>query len=194
MVGLYLAATADANVRTVMLHDTSVLDGTTVLELSAFKPPAFLVPFFIFVFKLMRGFVVPITFYLPFDSLKVPDGSSAAAFIANDPLGTPAYSLGSVASLTKTPLARPLDQIATPVMLPSSEGDEVFPVPYLQRIFDQLTCPKQFTLIPKLPHLLLINDVDSVIGPVTDWFDRWLKPAPAQPVAPEQAEAGGPDA
>lgn len=175
VVGLYLAATGDPNVTTVMCHDFAWLDGRTILEISKFKPPVFLVPLFVWLFRLLRAFVVPVTFYLPFGDLKVPDGTSAVAFLKQDPLATTAYSLGAVASLTRTPLARPLGEIKMPVMLLSSTEDQVFPVAYLQRIFDRLTCPKQFTLIEGLPHLLLINHVDRVIDPICEWLDRWLR-------------------
>jgi pimeloyl-ACP methyl ester carboxylesterase len=182
IVAFYLAATGDPNVDTVMCHNIAWCDGNTILRISRFKPPKFLIPFFIRLFTLLYRFVVSVTFYLPFNKLKLPDGGSAEALMKRDPMTTLAYGLGAVASLAYTPLAVPPSQIKMPLMLLSSVDDEVFPVDYEQWLFDQLTCTKQFVCIDRTPphwpyHLMIAFYAHEpwLMDPVAAWFDRHLR-------------------
>jgi alpha-beta hydrolase superfamily lysophospholipase len=76
-----------------------------------------------------------------------------------------------------TPLATPVDKIKMPLMLLSSTLDEVFPVGYEQMLFDQLTCEKQFVLIPDQYHLMLVFFANEswLLDPIIAWFDRHLR-------------------
>jgi pimeloyl-ACP methyl ester carboxylesterase len=185
LTGFYLAATGDPNVETVMCHNIAWCDGNTILQISSFKPPKFMVPFLVWLFRRMRKFVAPVTFYLPFNKLKLPDGKPAEPLLRADPLATLAYSLGAVASLTDTPLAVPPNQIKMPLMLLSSTEDEVFPVAYEQWLFDQLTCPKQFTLVSDQYHMMIIFSANQpwLIDPVVAWFDKYLRDPPGTAAA-----------
>ncbi len=181
IVAFYLAATGDPNVDTVMCHNIAWCDGDTILQISRFKPPKFLVPVLIRLFRLLHWFVVPVTFYLPFGKLQLPDGKPAEGLLKADPMTTLAYSLGAVASLAKTDLAVPPNRIKTPLMLLSSVEDEVFPVAYEQALFDQLTCPKQFVCIGREPprwpfHLMFVFFAHEqwLMDPIADWFNRHL--------------------
>jgi pimeloyl-ACP methyl ester carboxylesterase len=179
VTALYLAATGDRNVDTVVCHNFAVCYGELALEISVFKPPLWLLPFMVWLFKRMRLFVLPVSFYLPFNKLKLPDGQPAAPLLEADPMATLSYSLGAVASLADTKLPMPLERIRTPVMLVSSTKDEVFPVAYEQKLFDRLGCEKEFLLIPDKYHMMIIFDADKpwLIDPIAAWFHRHLDAA-----------------
>lgn len=170
VVALYVAATGDPAVATVVCHNIAWLDGNTIREIALFKPPLFLVAPLCWLFTQMRCWEIPVTWYLPFAKLKLPDGGSAMAVMMKDPLVTLAYSLEAIATLAKTDLARPLDRIAMPLMLVSSRGDEVFPVAYEETLFAQLTCPKRFLLLGDLPHLMILKPPAEMIDAVVDWI------------------------
>ena len=182
VTALYVAATGDPNVATVVCHNFAIAYGREALEISVFKPPLWLLPAFVRLFRAMRAFVAPVTFYLPFNRLRLPDGQPATPLLLGDPMTTTSYSLGAVASLADTRPARPVEEIATPVMLVSSTKDEVFPVEYQQRIFDRLTCPKEFLLIPDRGHLMFLFDADKpwLIDPIAAWLDKHLRGAQAK--------------
>lgn len=170
VVALYVAATGDPAVATVVCHNIAWLDGNTIRQIAIFKPPLFLVPWLCWLFTRLRAWEIPVTWYLPFNKLKLPGGGSAMKLMVHDPLVTLAYSLGAISSLAKTDLARPLDEIATPLMLISSRGDEVFPPAYEQHLFDQLTCPKRFLLLGDLPHLMILKPPAELIEAVVGWM------------------------
>jgi alpha-beta hydrolase superfamily lysophospholipase len=184
VIGLYVAATDDPAVATVVCHNIAWLDGNTIRQIAILKPPLWLVPFLCWLFLRLRAWSIPVTWYLPFDKLKLPGGGSAMELMRTDPLVTLAYGLGAISTLAKTDLARPLDRITTPLMLISSRGDEVFPVAYEQHLFDQLTCQKRFLLLGDLPHLMILKPPPELIDAVVDWIrvhapGRW----PANPQA-----------
>lgn len=172
VVSLYVAATGDPNIATVVCHNIAYLDGDTIREISVLKPPLWAVPILCRLFTLMRRWVLPVTFYLPFSRLKLPGGGSAVALLAKDPLATTAYSLGAIATLAKTEPACSLGEIRMPVMLISSSADEVFPVAYEKRIFAMLTCERHFLLVPDMPHLMIMKPPPEVIDGIVAWVDR----------------------
>lgn len=170
VVALYLAATGDPAVATVVCHNIAYLDGDTIRQISILKPPLFLMPFLLWLFRLLSPWSFPVTWYLPFSKLRTPDGGSAVELMEHDPMATLAYSMGAIASLAKTTPAVPIDRIAMPVMLVSGTRDEVFPVAYERRIFAMLTCPKRFELVEGARHLMIMKPPRKVIDTIVDWI------------------------
>lgn len=172
VVAFYLAASRDPNVATVVCHNIAWLDGDTIVQIAIFKPPKFMIPFLCWLFLRMRAWSIPVTWYLPFDKLKIPGGGNALEVMRNDPLATLAYSLGAISTLGKSPPPRPFDLVEMPLMLVSSEADEVFPVHYERWLFDKLTCEKEFLLLGELPHLMILKPPRELIDGIVDWARR----------------------
>lgn len=174
VISLYLAATGDPNVATVVCHNIAYLDGKTIFEISTIKPPLWAVRPLLALFRAMAPFILPVTFYLPFYRLKLPDGSSAVELMKLDPLATPAYAMGAMATLAKTEPEIPFARMTIPVMVLSSGGDEVFPISYEKRIFAMLGCPKHFEDVPDLPHLMIMKPPEGVVDAIAAWLHRHI--------------------
>jgi alpha-beta hydrolase superfamily lysophospholipase len=175
VVGFYLAARETPSLAASFCHNIADLDADTILEISAFKPPKFLVKPIIRLFGgPLRYLMVPVTFYLPF-RLRLPGkpGQDARKLLADSPLSTTWYSLGAVGSLGYTKMARPVDQIRTPVLLLGSSLDEVFPPAYEERIFRKLTCRKTYVNLEGEYHLILLTPEQS--GKVLKESLPWLR-------------------
>ncbi len=96
-------------------------------------------------------------------------------FLREDPLVVNAVSLSALASLGTTPLAVRVEDIKTPIMIIHSGKDNIFPEDYVRRIFDRLTCRKQFLYLPERPHLVMIDYVDEIVPPIADWLQRIME-------------------
>jgi pimeloyl-ACP methyl ester carboxylesterase len=172
VVSMYVAATGDPHIATVVCHNIAWLDGNTIRQIAILKPPLFLVPLLCWLFTAMRAWSLPVNWYLPFNKLKLPGGGGGAlALMEKDPLATLAYSLGAISTLAKSPPADPFVQITMPLMLISSTGDEVFPPAYEQHLFDRLTCPKHFLLLGDLPHLMILKPPPELIEGILAWVE-----------------------
>ncbi len=171
IVALYVAATEDPNISTVICNNFAALDGDTILQIAIVRPPKFLVPFLCWVMLRMRAWAIPVAWFLPLGRLELPPPYQGKAIdvLRQDPLATLTYSLGAVSTFLKTEPAQPFDRITTPVMLISTTEDEVFPVPFEQRLFDQLTCEKQFLLLDHLAHLMILKPPVALIDSVEAW-------------------------
>lgn len=91
-------------------------------------------------------------------------------FFHEDPLVVRYISFYAFMSLI-TPLARPVEEIETPVMVIHSELDNIFPEDYVRRVFDRLNCEKEFLYLPDTPHLVMTDYVDEIIPGVTSWLN-----------------------
>jgi pimeloyl-ACP methyl ester carboxylesterase len=91
-------------------------------------------------------------------------------FLREDPVVVNAVSLGALTSLPTTPLARKVEEIATPIMVIHAGQDNIFPEDYVRRVYDRLTCKKEFLYLPDAPHLVMTDYVDDLIPPVSTWL------------------------
>jgi pimeloyl-ACP methyl ester carboxylesterase len=96
-------------------------------------------------------------------------------WIKRDPLVVNAICLSALISLDSEPIARPVEEIETPVMVLHSGEDNIFPEDYVRRVFDRLRCEKEFLYLPGRAHLVTIDYVDEILPTVTDWFARHLR-------------------
>lgn len=96
--------------------------------------------------------------------------------LAADPLALKIVRLRSLASLAWTEMARPVEQIATPVFILHGERDSIFPLPYMRRIYDRLTCDKSMKVYPGVDHFLITGHATRVATDVADWIARRCSP------------------
>lgn len=48
--------------------------------------------------------------------------------------------------------------------------DNIFPQSYVEGIYNRLTCPRKYLLLNNTEHLVMTNNVDQVVQPVTEWL------------------------
>jgi pimeloyl-ACP methyl ester carboxylesterase len=119
--------------------------------------------------------MIPVSAYLDLNaepSRLVPD---VGKFIKEDPLTVNAVSLAALASLAGSPMARRVEDIETPVMVIHAGQDNIFPEDYVRRVYERLTCEKEFVYLPDAPHLVMIDYVDTILPPIVEWLKRMME-------------------
>jgi pimeloyl-ACP methyl ester carboxylesterase len=119
--------------------------------------------------------MTPVYLYLDLKvetSRLIPD---VAAFLREDPLVASAVSLSALHSLASTPMAVKVEEIKTPVMVIHAGKDDIFPEDYVRRVYDRLTCEKEFLYLEDAPHLVMTDYVDELIPPIADWLGKLMK-------------------
>lgn len=176
ITGLYAISGAPDVFDAGALNNIADLNGRDNLVLSKFAPPLWALNFFIWLFsKPMGRLVMPLSLYLDFQSQKLNNGMDAATFLSRDPRAVVLYTFRVLASLARTLLPTPIEKMTeVPILLFQGEEDNVFPLPYTEKMYDLLRCPKRLLIFPGLPHLILTNNVPQVIGPISDWLHEVL--------------------
>ncbi len=173
MAAFYAAARNDS-LAPAVCHNIADLNGRDNLILSRFTVPAWTVPFNDLLLSVYQNFALPVWLYLDLTKEILKDGTTAAAYVRQDPLCVNWIKLKALRSLMKTPLARPVENITVPIMLVHSDEDNIFPQSYVEGIFNRLTCPKEYLLLKGRDHLVMTNHVDEVVGPITDWLKKMM--------------------
>ncbi|MDD3718144.1 MAG: alpha/beta fold hydrolase [Actinomycetota bacterium] len=123
----------------------------------------------------LGSLMTPVSLYLDLKaetSRLIPD---VGRFLKEDPLAVNAVSISALHSLASTPLARRVEEIETPVMVIHAGRDNIFPEDYVRRVYDRLTCEKEFLYLPDAPHLVITDYVDDIIPPVSSWLKRVME-------------------
>jgi len=119
--------------------------------------------------------MTPVSLYLDLKaetSRLIPD---VGQFLKEDPLVASAVSLSALHSLASTPLAVKVEEIATPVMVIHAGQDNIFPEDYVRRVYDRLTCEKEFLYMPDAPHLVMTDYVEDIIPPISSWLKKMME-------------------
>ncbi len=120
------------------------------------------------------GLMTPVALYLDLQAEPCRFFPDLGKFLREDPLTVSNVSLGALLSLATTPLPVPVEQIGTPIMVIHAAQDNIFPEDYVRRVFDRLTCPKEWLYMPEAPHLVMTDHVDDILPPVVKWLKRML--------------------
>jgi len=169
MVAFYAAA-RDNSIAAAVCHNLADLNGKDNLVLSQIRPPLFMIPLAGFMANVYKNYSIPITLYLDLSREKSKNGTSALTLINKDPLAVTWITFRALGSLMHTDLAKPVEKITVPIMLIHAEKDSIFPQAYVENIFNRLTCKKKYLLLKNTEHLVMTNNVDEVVPPITAWL------------------------
>lgn len=172
IVAFYTAAT-DEKLAGVVCHNVADLSDPESVRLT--RHPRFsrvMKPVVKFFARLAPEMKIPVSFYLDLAAEPMRGFGNAENFLDQDPLAYRSISLRSMASLASEPLARPVEQITTPVQILHAGRDNIFPQDYIEAIYQRLTCKKSLKIYPDLPHLILTEQVDRVIPDVVEWLEE----------------------
>jgi pimeloyl-ACP methyl ester carboxylesterase len=95
-------------------------------------------------------------------------------FLKEDPFVVDAVSLGALASLGVTPMTRKVEEIETPIMVIHGGRDNIFPEDYVRRVYDRLSCEKEFLYLSNAPHLVMFDYVDEIVPPIAEWIKKMI--------------------
>lgn len=121
--------------------------------------------------KWMPEFPVSMWMYLDLKIEPVRNMGNAWSIIQKDPLLVDFVCLKTMASLSNTPLAVPIDKIQTPLFLIQADNDTIFKTSYSKWVFDRLNCPKRMEVYAGLPHYMIVDYVPEFIGDVQEWLE-----------------------
>jgi pimeloyl-ACP methyl ester carboxylesterase len=169
MVAFYAAA-RDDSIAAAVCHNIADLNGKDNLVLSQIRPPLFTVPLAAFMMDLYKSFYIPIAFYLDLSKEKAKDGTDAATLLKRDPLAVTWITFRALGSLMHTDPAKPVEKITVPIMLIHAENDTIFPRDYVENIYNRLTCKKNYLFFKNTAHLVMTNNVDEVVPPISAWL------------------------
>lgn len=172
IVAFYTAA-ADGRVLSAICHNLADLADSDTYILC--RNPALikvLKPFVPAMARIAPRAPIPISLYLDLSKEKVDRVGNAKEFIDQDPLALKTIGLRSLSSLAASPLPAPVEQISTSIMVLHGEDDNIFPLPYIEKLYRKLTCKKRMEVFPGLPHLITINNVEEILPPVLSWLSE----------------------
>jgi esterase/lipase len=90
--------------------------------------------------------------------------------INKDPLAVTWITFRALGSLMHMDLAQPVEKITVPIMLIHAEKDSIFLQAYVENIFNRLTGKKKYLFLKNTQHLIMTNNVDEVVPPITAWL------------------------
>jgi alpha-beta hydrolase superfamily lysophospholipase len=170
----FYAAANDPRLESATCHNVAVLSEPDCLRLT--RAPNLLrtiLPLGCLAARLLPKLRLTIWLYL--NPQAITDDPRILATFVDDPLTIQALPLRSVISQSQAAPARPIEQIEMPIMVLHAEGDRIFPLDYCRAIYDRLTCPKRFELIPGADHLVFAPPyLDRSLPPLADWFRETL--------------------
>jgi alpha-beta hydrolase superfamily lysophospholipase len=170
----FYALANDPRLKSAVCHNVAILSEPGYLRLT--RAPSLLrtiLPLGRLAARLLPELRLSIWLYL--DPQAITDDPQLLETFVDDPLTLQALPLRSIVSQSRAAPAKPVEEIETPIMVLHAEGDRIFPLDYCQAIYDRLTCPKRFELVPGTDHLVFAPPyLDRSLPPLANWFRKML--------------------
>ena len=136
-----------------------------------------LVPFFARILPTLR---ISVWVYLDPYKLVQPENKKwleKIDLLLADQLLSDKYTLKSILTQMRAPLAHPAETIETPIMIINGSDDVLFSVEYMKEILDRLAKSqnKKLEIIPNSAHLILQVNREESLKRITEWLQFILK-------------------
>jgi len=175
IVAFYMAA-ADERLKAAICHNVAVLGEPESIEISRYPGLSGVLSRFLpAIAGLAPEMRIPVAMYLDLKAEPTNLGVTAFDLFKSDPLIVQSISMEAMTSLTTTPPPTPVKDIKVPVMVVQAGLDNMFSTEYSKRIYDRLTCDKEFLLLEGVPHLVMTNNVDEIVPAASAWLDKYLR-------------------
>lgn len=174
---LSLYATAnDSRINSCICHNAAIFNEMAHkkivkgnLKVKLLKP---FIPFFA---KLMPNKKFSVWTYLDLNKLiSLEDLKEMGNYLLNDNLLADKYTLRSVRTQMIAPLAKPIEEISTPIMIINGDNDYLFSVEYMTEIFERITSKKKLEIIPNSGHLIFQEKIEESLQRTLNWFNETL--------------------
>ncbi|HEY5527041.1 MAG TPA: alpha/beta hydrolase [Candidatus Anoxymicrobiaceae bacterium] len=170
----FYAAGRDERLKAVVCHNIAVLGEPEAFSISRWPRFSALFAKMLPMAAITPELRIPISTYLDLSAEPTRFGRDALEFVKEDPLAVLAIATKAMASLASTPPPRPIEEITTPILVIQGELDAMFTEFYTRRIYDRLTCEREFVLVAGATHLVLTNNVDAVVPEVAAFLTRYM--------------------
>lgn len=166
----FYAALHNKKIKCVVSHNILDLENLPMMR-KDLKFPGFLIPLICKIFK---------SVYIPLENLfdwnLVFENRAYLTKLEKDNLMVWKYTLKSLSSLFVFNDGKPKPvNMDRPVMILVGENDRIITADYCKKIFDKLSCEKEFIKIPNAGHMLFVEYIPEVIFKVSEFFKKYLK-------------------
>ncbi len=127
--------------------------------------------------RIMPTFHISVWTYLNFENLYQDKSlQEKMDFVLTDKLISDKYTLRALATQMRASLARPIEEIETPIMILNSDNDVLFSVEYMQEIFNRLekSGNKRLEIIRNAAHLVLQEKKGESLEKIINWLNEVL--------------------
>ncbi|MHA1688782.1 MAG: alpha/beta fold hydrolase [Promethearchaeota archaeon] len=174
-----LYATAfDDRIMGAICHNAAIFDEKAYKKI--IKPKGLLrilVHVIPFMARLFPTWKFSVFLYLDFSKLAHSKFTERIEYLLNDPLLIKKYTLTALRAQLREPLAKPIEEIATPIMIINGEYDFLFSLDYMKEIQERLSNARgQLVVIKGASHLIFQEYIDEALTEIIPWIERLFAP------------------
>lgn len=172
-IAAFYTAADDDRLKTVICQNIADLGSSDTHQLSR-KPELLkkIKPIFMQLANIFPKMQIPISAYLDLQNRPIKHFGTVGNFIQSDPITLKTIRLRALQSLANTQLAKPIEQIKTPMLVMQPGDDHIFPLSYTQNLFDKLNCKKQLEIFPNLQHVMMFENSQTVAPVIIKWLNN----------------------
>ncbi|MHA1489310.1 MAG: alpha/beta hydrolase [Promethearchaeota archaeon] len=170
---LYCAA-YDNRIKGAICHNAAIFNEKAykkIIKLKGFLK--ILKPFVPFFAKIVPKLKISVYLYLDFNKLAKSEFIDRIDFLLNDKILSDKYTMTSIRTQMREPLARPIELIEAPTMIINGDEDYLFSVEYMQEIYDRLNCEnKKLVILKGASHLIFQENIEEALERIVPWLDK----------------------
>jgi alpha-beta hydrolase superfamily lysophospholipase len=174
ITGLYYAAYDDNRFKGIVCHNAALLNEKPQKAVIKEKWKRMLVPLVPIISKIFPKLRISVWIYLDFR--KYVRNEELVKNTLKDQLLVDKYTLSTLRDFISAPFKKPIEEIKTPILILSSDEDDLFPVNYETAIYNRLQCKnKRLEILEDTPHLIFHENIEGAINRIEPWIDSLLK-------------------
>jgi alpha-beta hydrolase superfamily lysophospholipase len=174
---LYSAAYDDSRLKGAVCHNAAVFDEKAYKKIINMNLTLrVLLPLVPLVAKIVPKLRFSVFLYLDFYRLcKTEQFSRRIPILLDDELLADKYSAAALRTQLKAPLAKPIEEINTPIMIINGDEDVLFSEDYMEEIYKRLTCThKKLEIIENASHLIFQENISEARERIVPWLNKVL--------------------
>ena len=174
ITALYCAA-YDSRLNGVICHNAAIFNEKAYKKIIKIKGSLkILIPFLPIVTKIAPKLKISVLLYIDPNKLaKTEEMLSRLGGLLKDDLASLKYTVTSIRTQIKAPLAKPIESIDIPIMIINGSEDVLFSVEYMQEIYNRLKCEnKRLEILEKASHLIFHENIEEVIKRIIPWLEK----------------------
>jgi pimeloyl-ACP methyl ester carboxylesterase len=174
---LYSSAYDDERLKGAVCHNAAIFNEKAYKKIINMNLTIkILLPLIPFAAKIVPKARFSVLLYLDFYRLcKTEQFSKRIPLLLEDKLLAEKYSTTALRTQMKAPLAKPIENIETPLMIINGDEDVLFSEKYMREIYDRLTCShKKLEIIENASHLIFQENISEALDRIVPWLNKVL--------------------